>query len=62
MVDGDQLSIFANFQFSIIVEWLSILFLFSADFSMFAVSLNCRSKNDSQLCLHCVDSSQITMF
>ena len=56
MVDGDQLSIFAKFQFSIIVEWLSILFLFSADFSMFAVSLNSRSKNDSQLCLHCLDS------
>jgi len=32
----DQLSIFANFQFSI-DEWLSILFLFPADFSMFAV-------------------------
>ena len=56
----DQLSIFANFQFSIIDEWLSILFF--ADFSMFAVSLNSRSKNDSQLCLHCLDSSQITVF
>jgi len=29
-------------------------------FSMFAVSLNSRSKNDSPLCLHCLDS-QITV-
>jgi len=56
----DQLNIFANFQFSMIDEWLSILFLFSADFSMFAVSLASRCKNDSQLCLHCLDS-QITV-
>ena len=65
----DQLSIFANFQFSIIVEWLSILFLFSADFSMFAVSLSkCQIQEWQSVVftlytqLHCLDSSQITVF
>jgi len=56
----EQLSIFANFQFSIIDQWISILF--SADFSMFAVSLTSRVKNDSQLCLHCLDSQITVLF
>ena len=48
----DQLSIFANFQFSIIDDWLDILFTVSADIVACLLSSNLIS--DARIIISCV--------